>query len=78
MSVIEKSEFAQLVRETRKHLGLKQEEFALKLGVSLPTISRWENGQTQPLLLAVMRVEEMLREMGESGQNNSKFKIQNY
>jgi transcriptional regulator with XRE-family HTH domain len=35
------------VRETRKRFRLTQNEFALKVGVSLPTVNRWENGRTQ-------------------------------
>ena len=67
MLVIEKSEFAQLVYETRKRLKLTQVEFALKLGVSYPTVNRWENARTQPIPLAVMRIEELLCEMGDRG-----------
>lgn len=40
MSVTEAVEIAGLVRETRQHLGLTQEEFALKLGVSYQSVNR--------------------------------------
>ena len=56
-----------LVREIRNRLGLTQERFAARLGVTLPTISRWENGRTKPSRLALLQVETLLREMGAEG-----------
>lgn len=32
----------------RKKLGLTQESFALKIGVCISTVNRWENGVTKP------------------------------
>lgn len=57
------------MRETRKRFRLTQNEFALKLGVSLPTVNRWENGRTQPIPLAVMRITALLQEMREQGSD---------
>ena len=34
--------FAEKVKEARKQLGLSQEKFAGKMGVSFSTINRWE------------------------------------
>ena len=56
-----------LVRELRKRTGLTQEKFAAKLGVTFPTINRWENGRTKPSPLAMQKIEELLRKMGDSG-----------
>jgi putative transcriptional regulator len=36
-----------LVRELRQRTGLTQEKFAAKLGVTFPTINRWENGRAK-------------------------------
>ena len=36
------------IRETRKHLGLTQEEMAKRLGVSTHTVQNWENGGVIP------------------------------
>lgn len=44
----ENSNFASLVKMVRTELGLTQEEFARELGVSFPTLNRWENGQVNP------------------------------
>ena len=43
------------------------EKFAVKLGVTFPTINRWENGRAKPSPLAVQRIEELLRSMGDNG-----------
>jgi putative transcriptional regulator len=58
-----------LVRELRKRTGLTQEKFAAKLGVTFPTINRWENGRTRPSPLAMQKIEELLRKMGDSGND---------
>lgn len=56
-----------LVRELRKRTGLTQEKFAAKLGVTFPTINRWENGRAKPSPLAMQKIEDLLRGMGRSG-----------
>lgn len=67
MSVTEAVEIADLVRETRQHLGLTQEEFALKLGVSYQSVNRWENGRTKPLPIAINLIKQILRSTGNQG-----------
>ena len=62
-------EMGQLVRELRERLGLTQEKFAAKLGVTFPTINRWENGRAKPSPLAVKQIEDLLRGLGEQGQD---------
>ena len=54
------------IRELRQQLDLSQEKFAAKLGVSLRTINRWENGSTVPSPMALKLIEEMLEKMGEA------------
>jgi putative transcriptional regulator len=54
-----------LVRELRKRTGLTQEKFAAKLGVTFPTINRWENGRAKPSPLAMQRIEDLLDSLGE-------------
>ena len=57
-----------LIRELRQQLDLSQEKFAAKLGVSLRTVNRWENGSTVPSQMALKLIEEMLHKMGEPGK----------
>ena len=56
-----------LIRELRQRTGLTQEKFAAKLGVTFPTINRWENGRAKPSPLAMQRIEALLHSMGEGG-----------
>lgn len=58
-----------LVRELRERMGLTQEKFAAKLGVTFPTINRWENGRAKPSPLAMKQIEEILRVLGERGRD---------
>jgi HSP20 family protein len=50
------------IREVRGHLGLSQERFAQRLGVSLQTVWRWENGLTRPLPIIGLKLDELQRE----------------
>ena len=61
------ADIPRLVREIRDRTGLTQEKFAAKLGVTFPTINRWENGRAKPSPLAMQRIEELLRNMGDNG-----------
>ena len=61
------ADIPRLVREIRDRTGLTQEKFAAKLGVTFPTINRWENDRAKPSPLAVQRIEELLRSMGDNG-----------
>ena len=58
-----------LVRELRERTGLTQEKFAARLGVTFPTINRWENGRAKPSPLAMQKIEELLRSMGDRGSD---------
>ncbi len=66
-SVNEQTELAPLVRELRKRLGLTQEKFAARLGVTFPTINRWENGRVKPSPMAVEHLRDFVQEMGKDG-----------
>ena len=57
----------QMVRELRQRTGLTQEKFAARIGVTFPTINRWENGRAKPSPLAMQRIEELLQAMGDRG-----------
>lgn len=59
------TDIPRLIRELRERTGLTQEKFAAKLGVTFPTINRWENGRAKPSPLAMQKIEELLRSLGE-------------
>ncbi len=48
-----------MIRELRTAMGLTQEQFAAKVGVTFSTVNRWENGRGRPSPLALRRIEEM-------------------
>jgi len=62
-----RTDISRLIREVRERTGLTQEKFAAKLGVTFPTINRWENSRARPSPLAMQKIEELLRSMGERG-----------
>jgi transcriptional regulator with XRE-family HTH domain len=59
---------SRLVRELRDLTGLTQEKFAAKLGVTFPTINRWENDRAKPSPLALEKIESLLRSLGDKGK----------
>lgn len=52
-----------LIRNIRNYVGLSQEEFAERLGVTFATINRWENDRAKPARLAQEMLYEFCREM---------------
>jgi putative transcriptional regulator len=53
-----------LVKSLRKALGLTQEQFAHKVGVTFSTVNQWENGRRRPqpfLLRQLLSIKDSLR-----------------
>jgi putative transcriptional regulator len=63
------ADIPRLVRLLRERTGLTQEKFAAKLGVTFPTINRWENGRAKPSPLALKQIEDLLLDLGEQGRD---------
>jgi DNA-binding transcriptional regulator YiaG len=68
MRASNQQELSQFICEFRRSTGLTQEQFAAFLGVTYPTINRWENGRTNPSPIAMKLIEQKLLEMGERGR----------
>jgi putative transcriptional regulator len=64
-----RASIASLVRQLRARLGLTQEKFAARLGVTFPTINRWENGRAKPSPLALKQIEDLLAAVGEDAKD---------
>ncbi len=64
---MELSDVALLVQALRQRVGLSQEKFAAKLGVTFSTVSRWERQRAMPSPMAFDRMRELLEKMGDSG-----------
>lgn len=60
-------ELSDLVREARRLLGLTQEQFASRLGVTFPTVNRWEKRRAKPSPMAQRLLIEVVEQMGEEG-----------
>ena len=55
----EMNEIKERIKELRKRLGLTQEAFAEKLGISVNTVRRWEYGKTKPSRMAQKLLKEI-------------------
>lgn len=64
----EQHSMARLIRELRQLTRLTQEKFAAKLGVTFPTINRWENNRARPSPLALEKIKALLHEQGDKGE----------
>ena len=53
-------QIAKQVLAIRLEMGLTQEQFAAKLGVSFPTVNRWENKKTKPSPLVIQHLQKLL------------------
>lgn len=73
--------FHKKIVELRKEKGLSQEQFAFKVGVSRQTVYKWETGLSQPELMNIEKICDVLeispnQLMGyEEGQQKNKRKI---
>ncbi len=64
----EQPRIGQLVRELRQAMNLSQEKFANELGMTFPTINRWENGHATPSPLALKQIDILLHQLGDRGE----------
>lgn len=53
-----------ILRQIRKELGLKQEEFADRIGVSRRSVIRWENGDFRPTL-TIPQIKALEKELSK-------------
>lgn len=57
-----------LVRELRQAMNLSQEKFADVIGMTFPSINRWENGHAIPSPLALQQIDSLLEQLGDRGE----------
>ncbi len=55
-----------LMTDLRRRLDISQEKLASRLGVSLPTIIRWEKGRTKPDTLAFQALKRFVYQLGSN------------
>ena len=56
-------DYSKLLKGVRKKLGISQEGLARRLGVSLPTVARWEHYKAKPSGLAREKIEKFIEEV---------------
>ncbi len=56
---MDKQDTSKIVKELRAGLGLTQEQFAAKVGVTVTTVNRWENDKGKPYPLAMRQLERL-------------------
>ena len=61
-----------LIKELRDKLGLTQEQFAQRIGVTFATINNWEKGNRTPHPFLFQRLLEMAEEAGLKNIKNIK------
>lgn len=67
-SVTDQIDIPTQIRKIRQQLGLTQEEFAAKLGVTFPTVSRWENGHRKPSKMALLLLKNLTQQSKNQGE----------
>lgn len=58
------------IRKIRLEMKLTQEQFAAKLGVSFPTVNRWENQRSKPSPLAFQKLKKLFLVLQKKAQSN--------
>jgi DNA-binding transcriptional regulator YiaG len=57
------------IQELRARTGLTQEKFAARLGVTFPTINRWENGRSKPSPLAIRQLQNLANDLDQADKS---------
>ena len=65
-------DIARLVKRVRAKLGLTQEQFAQRVGVTFSTVNNWENGNRRPHPFLLQRLLEIAEEAGLKNIENIK------
>ena len=57
-------DYAQKIKEYRERKLLTQEDLAKVLGVSVTSITRWENGKFEPTMVIKRKLKTLFEEAG--------------
>ena len=72
-------DYPNAIRKLRAKLNISQQELADMLGVSFPSVNRWENGHYEPTIIAKVRLDELFKENNielcevTNNENNKSF-----
>lgn len=54
-------DYPNAIRKLRAKLNISQQELADMLGVSFPSVNRWENAHYEPTIIAKVRLDELFK-----------------
>ena len=63
---MDQQDTSKMIRQLRIALGLTQEQFAAKAGVTYSTINRWENDKGKPSPLAMLRIKKLQKRLKQN------------
>lgn len=63
------------IKELREALNLTQERFAARVGVTVSTVNRWENGKGKPSPLARIRIRDLWQTIRGDKLNREKNEL---
>ena len=66
-----KKDVSKMIRKLRIALGLTQEQFAAKVGVTYSTVNRWENNKAKPSPLAMLKIKQLQNELKQHRKSKS-------
>ena len=72
MARMNQNELSEIIKELRAKLGLTQEQFAAEVGVTFSTVNRWENGRGTPSPLALRRIKELRKQVGNMKESKGR------
>ena len=61
-----KKDIPKMIRKLRTSIGLTQEQFAAKIGVTVSTVNRWENDKDKPSPLAMLRIKKFQQKINRN------------
>ncbi len=66
MAIKTKKDISKMIRKLRTTIGLTQEKFAAKIGVTVSTVNRWENDKDKPSPLAMLKIEKLQKKINRN------------
>ena len=63
---MDQQDTSKMVKEVRTALGLTQEQFAAKIGVTVTTVNRWENDRGKPYPLAMRQLKKLQQKINRN------------
>ena len=63
---MDQQDTSKMVKEVRVALGLTQEQFAAKIGVTVTTVNRWENDRGKPYPLAMRQLAKLQKKVNRN------------